>query len=221
MAKKPRSKPKNTTPEGRHPLHPELSAPGTNSKQAHTIHAHGLPSAIYAQVISKLLGGREDADARLYARDAHERMAPKDPVEEMLVTQMILTHARVMHLTGLLGQQTTGEGVRTICEYTDRASNTYRRLMLALSEYRRPPRTGDTFAVVKQANIANQQVVQNHEIQKQNATNEQGSDDAGGARAEPSRQAPALPSDTGRDGLAEILRSKGEAVGEVHGTEDN
>jgi len=155
MAKKPRSKPKNTTPEGRHPLHPELSAPGTNSKQAHAIHAHGLPSAIYAQIISKLLGGHEDADARLYARDAHEKMAPRDPVEEMLVTQMILTHARVLHLTGLLGQQTTGEGVKTICEYTDRASNTYRRLTQALSDYRRPPRSGDTFAVVKPANIAN------------------------------------------------------------------
>ncbi len=38
-------------------------------------------------------------------------------------------------------------------------SYTYRRLMPALSEYRHPPRSGDTFAVVKQANIAKQNVI--------------------------------------------------------------
>ncbi len=221
MAKKPRPKPKAPSQDDRHPLHPELHAPGTNSQQAHSIHAHGLPSALYAETVSKLLGGRVDGDATLYARDAHRKMAPRDPVEEMLVTQMILTHARVMHLTGLLGKQTTSDGVKIISEYTDRASNTYRRLMLTLSEYRRPPRTGDTFAVVIQANIANQQVVQNHESQEESTTNEQGLGGPDNASNRSVHQTSALPADTGRDGLAEILSPKTEAMGEVHRAEDS
>ena len=45
--------------------------------------------------------------------------------------------------------------------------------MLALSEYRNPKKVGDV-TTIEQANIAQQQVVQNHPPQKKNATNEKG-----------------------------------------------
>jgi hypothetical protein len=91
----------------------------------------------------------------------------------MLVVQLVLTHARVLHLSDLANRQQGMEQIRTVHEYTDRASNTFRRLMLTLAEYRRPP-SATSFTAIRQANIANQQVVQNHENFGTKATNEQG-----------------------------------------------
>ena len=73
----------------------------------------------------------------------------------------------------------TLKSIRTIHEYADRASNTFRRLMLILAEYRKPPRVGDSFTAIGQANIAGQQVVVNGGQENGNATNEQGSDQQG------------------------------------------
>ncbi|MCE2968097.1 MAG: hypothetical protein ACK55O_02975 [Phycisphaerales bacterium] len=142
---------------------------------ARAVHGAAVPSAIYGSALTTLLGEEFQAESITYARDAITRMAPRDAAEEMLIVQLLLTHARVMRLTTLANQASAAESLRILNEYADRASNTYRRLMLALAEYRRPPRTGDTFAVVKQANIASQQVIQNHENTTRNATNEQGS----------------------------------------------
>ncbi len=43
--------------------------------------------------------------AMLYVDDLIERMSPGDPAEEMLVIQLVLTHARVLHLTDLATRQ--------------------------------------------------------------------------------------------------------------------
>jgi hypothetical protein len=108
-----------------------------------------------------------------WTRDVFGRMAPRDPAEEMLVAQLIFAHTRAMHLADLANAQTRLDSLRVVNEYADRASNTYRRLMLALAEYRRPPKGGDTH--IRQANIAAQQVVLNSEGgNSENATNEQG-----------------------------------------------
>lgn len=224
MAKKPISKSRTSVSSKKkgpgHPLNPNFDAPGTNRKQAKTIHASKLPSSIYASTLMNLMHGRFDEDAMLYAMTVLEEMSPRDPAEEMLISQLLFAHARVQHLTNLLGAQTSVEGIRVISEYAEKASNTYRRLMLALAEYRRPPKSGDTYAIVNQANITQQQVVQNQEGRSEIATNEQGS--AADQQREPSgpSEAPSLPADTGRDGLAEILRPKSEAVEKFHRTKD-
>lgn len=119
-------------------------------------------------------------------------------------------------LTALANQQTGLESLRTVHEYADRASNTYRRLMLALAEYRRPPRAGDTFAVVKQANIAGQQVIQNHENSGANATNEQGCGRPTGDAIPGHTTPPALPADTGGAGIPAFVRAARETVEAVH-----
>ncbi len=148
-----------------------------------------------------------------FIEDVLARMAPRDPLEELLVIQAALAYARVLHLTEYANRQESLESLRTVNEYADRASNTYRRLMLALAEYRRPPRGGDSFTAIRQANIAGQQVVQNGEVKgDKNATNEQGS----GASEAPQ----ALPTDTGRAGVPTSLRTPREAMGEVNRTED-
>jgi hypothetical protein len=174
---------------------------------------------VYDEVVGHILGEFDPGGPTEHFGRVHKGMSPRDPLEEMLVTQMVLAHARVLRLTQLAAKQNTVEGLRTTHEYADRASNTYRRLMLAFAEYRRPPRTGDTFAVVKQANIAGQQVIQNHENSTTNATNEQGSKpaphypvDAQGTPASP----PALPTDIGGVGFPSCIRPAREALGAVH-----
>ena len=103
-------------------------------------------------------------------------MDPRDPAEEMLVSQLVIAHTRAMHLADLAMNQTNIDQIRIINEYADKAANTYRRLMLALDEYRRPRRGGDSYTQIKQANIANQQIVDNREMSNEkNTTNEQGS----------------------------------------------
>lgn len=121
-----------------------------------------------------------------YVDDFVERMSPRDPAEELLVSQMLLTHARVIRLNHLAQQATGLEQVRIVNEYADRASNTYRRLMMAFREYRRPPRQGDSFTAIQQANIAHQQVVMNREHNAQeNTTNEQGCEPGAGSTSLP------------------------------------
>ncbi|MDX9912004.1 MAG: hypothetical protein RBS39_09245 [Phycisphaerales bacterium] len=187
-----------------------------------TVHGHAIPGAVYDAALAPVLAqAREQVpDPSEQAQRVISDMAPRDPAEEMLIAQMLFAHARVMRLTALANQQTGLDAIRVVNEYADRASNTYRRLMLALAEYRRPPRSGDTFAVVKQANIAGQQVIQNHENSTTIATNEQG------CRAFPdgSQCPPAIPQalpalGSGVD-RAPLIRPEREALDAVHRPSD-
>ncbi|MCC6230527.1 MAG: hypothetical protein IT432_15035 [Phycisphaerales bacterium] len=194
--------------------------PDTDPASARAIHGKTMAGVVYANALRQRIAGMFPiplhASAMLYVDDLIERMAPRDPAEEMLVVQLVLTHVRTLHLTDLANRQERLESIRTVHEYADRASNTYRRLMLALAEYRRPPRTGDTFAVVKQTNIAGQQVIQNHENPTKNATNEQGSkSEPGDTRSTPAIP-PALPADTGGISCPSFIRTAGEALDAIH-----
>ena len=131
--------------------------------------------------------GLAEAESSLWRRTATKRvqdmikaMKPRDPLERMLIEQCILTHGRVRHLAVLANQQESVEWSQHMHHAADKASNTYRRLMLALDQYRRPPRAGDVFTAIKQANIANQQIIQNAEAseKKEKTSNEQGCDHA-------------------------------------------
>lgn len=136
------------------------------------LHGRTVPSVVYGVAVGPIVGSAREFEASEHARDVIDRMAPRDPAEEMLVAQMLFAHARAMHLSQLATRQTDAEAVRIANEYADRASNTYRKLLLALAEYRRPARSIEALTVVAQANIAGEQVVQNH---AQIATNELGS----------------------------------------------
>lgn len=213
---KPKRKPTKVTLNG---------DPNTDRDSARYVHLEAMLGGVYANSIGsrirKMLGGMELTEsAMLYARDMLERMAPRDPMEEMLIAQALAAHARVMHLTSLVNTQEQLESIRTVHEYADRATNTYRRLMLALAEYRKPPRAGDSFTAIKQANIAGQQVVMNSENSpREDTTNEQGS-----SHAEANRHAPqtpeTLPADTGGPGIPASVRGPRAAVGASHGTDD-
>lgn len=179
---------------------------------ARQVHIEALTSSVHANGLAARIGNRvtgidlaETSDT--WTRDVLERMAPRDPAEEMLVAQLIFAHTRAMHLSDLATRQTMVDTIRTLNEYADRASNTYRRLMLALAEYRRPPKGGDTH--IRQANIAAQQVVLNSEGgSNESATNEQG---YGAAEAPPS-----LPTLSEGSSIPPGIGGPDAAVGSLH-----
>lgn len=95
------------------------------------------------------------------------------------MVQMAWAHARLARLSAIAHNQEHRGNVQVVHEACDRAANTFRRQMLALAEYRRPAQPG-SFVAIRQANVANQQVVQNVEAQspdsrKPGTSNEQGS----------------------------------------------
>ena len=177
---------------------------------------------LYADAVAQKIGhlvsiGHLPQSAAAYAADLFNRLAPRDPFEEMLIIQAIVTHARALHLNHLATRQDRPTTLRTVNEYADRASNTYRRLMLAFAEYRRPPRPPANFTAIGQANLAQQQVVVNNEKPQNEKTSNElgyGSVTAGGQQA-------ALPTDTPRAVVAPGERPLGEAVDPINRAEDS
>jgi hypothetical protein len=88
------------------------------------------------------------------------RMKPRDPLEKLTLEQLMLHHARVLRLSIQACEQSDPERIKLLHEACDGASGAYRRLMTAFNENRRPPRQPAAIAI-DQANVANQQIVQN------------------------------------------------------------
>lgn len=191
--------------------------PTKDPEAARFIHLNAVGSAAYMNCVNQRLAGMVGSSdvlggVVLYMNDVLARMQPKDPLEEMLIVQAVVAHARALHLSELACRQTDIETVRIVNEYADRASNGFRRLMLGLAEYRRPP-AASAFMAIKQANLANQQVIQNHEnAAERNATNEQG--------CRPAQAPAALPADPRGAGIAPGIGTAGEAVDAVHRSKD-
>jgi hypothetical protein len=185
-------------------------------RRAAVEHSTGLTASLYRHLLERVVG--EDCpvvvSADRYVVDLLARFQPRDPVEEMLVAQMVHTHARLMYLNAYAHQQKHLAWSKQMHESADRAANTFRRQMLALAEYRNPRRPRSV-TTIGQANIAHQQVVQNNvnpnpgNPEARNATNEQGSTGDG-------RGLPALPAVAGGLGGAAGERPAGAAVAAEH-----
>jgi hypothetical protein len=96
-----------------------------------------------------------------YVRDTVERMQPRDELERMLIEQSLWLHARIARLSVQAANSTGEKSVRTLSEAADRATNAFRRHMLALKEYR-SARRPKVFMPIRSAhigNVAGQQVV--------------------------------------------------------------
>jgi hypothetical protein len=147
-----------------------------------------------------------DKSTLQYISDILTGMKPRDAFEEMLIMQALWTHNRVAQLSSFVGAQKNVKWSQHMHDAADRASNTFRRLMLALAEYRRPPRS-DAFMAIKQANLAQQQVVQN--VEKQISQNVPASNEKGLPSGSP---AAALPSDASRPDIPSFVRPIGQAL---------
>lgn len=87
------------------------------------------------------------AAANMLMDDAVGGINHSDPLEKMLVEQLVVCHARVMELARLSTKQRELENALAIQEQSDKAMNAYRRGMLALKEYRTPSRSAPLVAV--------------------------------------------------------------------------
>jgi hypothetical protein len=159
------------------------SDPNQCSESAHQVHTQAVAAGVYFSSVRPLLEKLfQDDDvaqsAMIFVQGLIERMAPRDPVEEMFAVQIALAHVRTLSLTEKASRAEALDDVRILNEYADRASNSFRRLTQALGDYRRPSR-GPTTAI-QQANFGAQQLVVNGSIEGvESATNEQGCQDQG------------------------------------------
>jgi hypothetical protein len=166
-------------------------------------HTTGVTVSLYGHLLRDVVGKDATLNKSVmpYVADLWARFSPRDPVEELLLSQMIQTHARLMYLNAFAQQQKHIKWAAMMHEAADRAANTFRRQMLALAEYRRPPRP-KSFTAIGQANIAQQQIVQNGGVgagQNGNSENETATNEKG------STPRPALPADGGGAGVAARL----------------
>jgi hypothetical protein len=96
-----------------------------------------------------------------YLKDTVERMQPRDELERMLIEQSLWLHTRIARLSVQAANSTGEKSVRILNEAADRATNTFRRHMLALKEYRsaRRPKVFMPIRSAQIGNMAGQQVV--------------------------------------------------------------
>jgi hypothetical protein len=197
-------------------LYPDLAAvwmalPKDEVREAFTVETGG---AILANASSPYYGvttsnGKAPNLTKAYATAyvAQVLQDARDPLEEMLLQQMVWTHSRAAWLTTQANKVDNIKQLRAFSDAADHASNTFRRLMLGLSEYRNPRREGG-FTAIHQLNAAAQQVVQNcgtppnPENQNGKPSNEKEKPDG----------APALPAYPGRPGVPTADHSVGEAL---------
>jgi hypothetical protein len=127
-----------------------------------------LGTAAYLSLADKMALGPELLEAAgLGAIGFQDQIQSKDGLERLAISQVLVTHGRVMWLSKLLTEQTNTKAITAISASIDSALSTFARLIRALDEYRRP-RAANTTVSIGQANVAGNQLVQN--IQNQEVT---------------------------------------------------
>ena len=176
-----------------------------------------LGTAAYLLVADKMSLGPELLEAAgLGAISFQEHMQSKDGLERLAISQLLVTHGRVMWLSKLLTEQTSTKAITAISASIDGALSTFVRLMRAIDEYRRP-RAANTTVSIGQANLAGNQVVQN--IQNQEAKPKYGNQtkithDEGSISSE------IVPANTKGIAVTPSDHQTNKAVGKKHGTKN-
>jgi hypothetical protein len=126
-----------------------------------TFHPDLLGDLAYAGLSESMSITGELRDASWLApTEFQKQMRPKDPLERLAHTQILMAHARTAWLSQLATRQKDVKALAIILEACDRASSVFAKLMRATSEYREP-KSPTTTVSIGQANVADQQFVQN------------------------------------------------------------
>ena len=196
---------------------PPSSKPNEDSKSRvlAKMHPELLGDVAYLYLSNKMSPIQELLEAAgPGALSLQEQMRPKDALERLALTQALLAHGRAAWLTKLLTRHTNAQSLAIISEACERAAGTFARLMRAIAEYRRPPNSSTT--VIGQANLAEQQVVQNiakQELQEKNDDKRTKITTKGAAVT-----AEILPADAERAGVAADRHPTNAPVEEEHRT---
>lgn len=144
--------------------HPFFSAEGR--AQAH---GAGIDGYVYEQFLRSLTEptGILAGSAVGYAADLLAAMKPRDALERMMISHALWCHGRIAKLNIALANTTRTPDMKILSGLVDRASNDFRKSMLALAEYRRP-RSRRQVVIAGQINRANQQIVNNGGEEKAN-----------------------------------------------------
>jgi hypothetical protein len=165
-----------------------MALPKDEVREAFTVETGG---AILANALSWYYGvttsrGKAPNLTKAYATAyvAQVLQGARNPVEEMLLQQMVWTHSRAAWLTTQANKVDNIKQLRAFSDAADHASNTFRRLMLTLVEYRNPRRNAATINSLRQTNIADKQVIQQQApadpaAAKRNSENEKASNEKG------------------------------------------
>jgi hypothetical protein len=182
-----------------------LAESKTDPWMLRAIHGQGFSGIVLRGQYEDVAGnGVQAKTAQAFTLDVAEQMKARDPLERMLIDQMIWTHVRIGRLSRLATQQNGLKQVQVVNEATDKALNAFRRQMLALQEYR-SPRPAPSFTAISQQNIALMNGSEPQKSQIKNVTNEKETGDV-------TPQTKALPADTGSVGLPADLHPAHQAV---------
>jgi hypothetical protein len=198
---------------------PSLASSGLTRTDLASIHPDIVGDLAYHIVSDKMPLPRELHEAgALGALNFHKQMQPKDALEKLALTQALLAHARAAYLTKLLSDQTEAVTLGIVSEACERAAGTFTRLVRAVSEYRQP-KTPTTSVSIGQANVANQQVIQN--FQRREGTRKENVDEQTRIKWSGAPTAPAdIPVVEKRLELTEGCNSENETLAKIHGAKN-
>ncbi len=112
---------------------------------------------MYRMMMERVLSKRSRKRAVCQAEAEAALAEVNDPVERMLVSQMLWMQARLAFLNFYSTHQKDHRWLELMSSSCDRLTETFRRHAMALAEWRDPKRK--RFVAVKQANFAGQQIV--------------------------------------------------------------
>ena len=190
-------------------------------RQAKALHLYGVGGMTIAAMADagKFFKANDKATGNMVAEaflgELARSVKPRDAVEEMLVIQMAFVHQRVANLSLKAAEQELTRNVAVVNHALDQACNTFRRQMLALTEYRRRPQP-NVFAPIRNANVAKQQVVQVRGGADEDSQHGFGANELGSRQAAPA----ALPAVGRGPGVPAGVGAAAAAVGAEHGPAD-
>ena len=122
-------------------------------QQANVVREAFFPSMMAAAIpVTKDIGA---SAFRLYLNQLLQDAGnPTDPIERMLLEQLALAHYRIAELHVQVEQSRTAEEVKVYSTAAVRLTGEFRRLALALRQYRQPLLPKRTVAFIKQQNVA-------------------------------------------------------------------
>lgn len=152
-------------------------------EQVNLLHRLLLGGSPYAEIAARV-SGQLPTTAMEYMEEHLARMAPQNPAEQVLATQILVQHARVAWLVKRSCHATDPDLRCRLDRAVDSAMNMSRRQVLAWQQLRSPRPV--QYIAGQQVNVAGQQVVANGvspptlRTGERNAANEQGCPNADG-----------------------------------------
>ena len=145
-----------------------------------------------------------------------EEMHPRDALERLALSQILLVHGRVAWLSKLLPAQVDAASLGIISEACERTLGSFIRLMRAIHEHREPKNSSTTVSI-GQANVARQQIVQNLMKEERREKNDE---QTRIMRKTGAASPPPLPANEGRIALPADRHSAKPAVDKKHGAKN-